>query len=396
MSSLGAELESHLYALERDVVGQRPFSLYIHVPFCAHRCGYCDFNTYAIATLPSTAAQEWLLGVIEELKRARKLLPDTLPKISTVFFGGGTPTLMSPSYLGKILKVASDLFSLQSDCEVTVEANPETLDKKVLSELLEVGITRLSMGMQSSDPSVLSTLERVHRPRRALELVSLAHDVGFHDVSLDLIYGTPGETLEQWGRSLDDALSVNPEHLSAYALVIEERTAMGRALRNGRIDPVDEDLQADMYIVADEKLENAGYQAYEISNWAKGFAHRARHNMHYWTSDHWWGIGPGAHSHIGGIRWWNERSPMAYSRAVNNRLPIAGYEILSDEQRRIERILLEIRLADGMPIDLLTSSEYARLEQAINSSLIFIDKDRVVLTRRGRLLADALIRDLLD
>ncbi|WP_341728200.1 radical SAM family heme chaperone HemW [Brooklawnia sp.] len=376
----------------------RPLSFYVHVPFCRVRCGYCDFNTYTADQLGADAGPDaWLRAVHSEIDMAARVLGDQAPAVETVFFGGGTPTLLRPSQLTGVLAHISDRFGLQPDAEVTTEANPETIGPAELDSLIAGGINRLSLGMQSAVPHVLATLDRVHTPGRALELVAMARRAGFGQISLDLIYGTPGERTEDWQTSLDAVCSVHPDHVSAYALVIEPGTAMARKVAHGQIRPVDDDEEADDYLMAEATLAAAGFQNYEVSNWARDSGHRARHNMAYWTGANWWGIGPGAHSHVGGVRWWNLRHPGRYAAALAAGNSAAqAREVLDAETRRVERVLLELRLSDGLPVEVLTATEQQRLSGLAERGLIEIDPDWVRLTLDGRLLADGVIRDLLD
>ena len=375
-----------------------PLSIYVHVPFCKVRCGYCDFNTYTLDQLgPGGGRDDWLAAVHAELELASRVLGPMTPPVSTVFFGGGTPTLMSPAQLSEVLAVISERFGLQPDAEVTTEANPETVGPPELAALRAGGINRLSLGMQSAVPHVLATLDRVHTPGRALEVVAEARAAGFDQVSLDLIYGTPGESVDDWRRSLDAVCAAAPDHISAYALVIEAGTAMARTVARGELEPVDEDRQADYYLMAEQVLAEADYHNYEVSNWSRDLASRARHNLAYWQGANWWGLGPGAHSHVGGVRWWNVKHPARYSGALaSGRSPAQARETLDAEARRIERVLLELRLADGLPVEVLTETERARLPGFADDALLCVDQDRIRLTLRGRLLADAVIRDLLD
>ena len=304
---------------------------------------------------------------------------------------------MRPGQLAAVLKHIRDAFGLSADAEVTTEANPETVGPNELEALRAGGINRLSLGMQSAVPHVLATLDRLHTPGRALEAVAEARAAGFEQISLDLIYGTPGESERDWQTSLDAVIGADPDHVSAYALVIEPGTSMARRVARGELQPVDEDRQADHYLLAEELLTGAGYHNYEVSNWARSVASRARHNLAYWQGANWWGIGPGAHSHVGGVRWWNLRHPARYSAALaSGRSPAQAREVLDAASRRTERVLLEIRLADGLPTDVLTTSEQARLPGLVDRGLTVQAGGRVRLTLAGRLLADAVVRDLLD
>jgi oxygen-independent coproporphyrinogen-3 oxidase len=314
-----------------------------------------------------------------------------------VFFGGGTPTLLPAGDLGRMLAAVRDTWCLAPDAEVTTEANPDSVDAAALKELADAGFTRVSFGMQSAVPSVLATLERTHDPARIPLVVEWARDAGL-DVSLDLIYGTPGESLEDWRRSLDVALGVGPDHISAYALIVEEGTKLARQIRRGEVAQPDDDLTADMYELADATLARADYGWYEVSNWARGVEHRSRHNLNYWRGADWWGIGPGAHSHVGGVRWWNVKHPAAYAaRALQGLSPAAGRETLDAETRRVEDVLLKVRIAEGLPAAELDAA--ARTEVAALIAEGLIDGAAAIggsirLTLRGRLLADAVVRRL--
>jgi putative oxygen-independent coproporphyrinogen III oxidase len=378
----------------------RPLGIYIHVPFCTTRCGYCDFNTYTAAELgtePGASRAGYIDAAIHELALAARVLGPDLPAVSTIFVGGGTPTLLPPDDLGRLITAVRDHFGLAIDAEVTAESNPESIDSAGLHRLRELGFNRISFGMQSVVPHVLATLDRTHSPGRPLRAVAEAKAAGFTNTSIDLIYGTPGESAADWLESLDAALAASPEHISAYALIVEEGTRLAARIRRGELPSPDEDDLADKYLIADERLNAAGHAAYEVSNWSRGAATRCRHNLGYWRSHHWWGIGPGAHSHVGGVRWWNLKHPQTYaSRLASGQSPAQARELLSAEQRRVERILLELRLADGLSTSLLTTTEQSRLVDLLARRLAVIDDGMLILTRDGRLLADGVIRDLLD
>ena len=379
--------------------GEKTFGVYVHVPFCRTRCGYCDFNTYTATELGGGASQAAYPGLVHrEIGLAAQVLPRTNTKVSTVFFGGGTPTLLSPAELGGILRKLDDAFGLRDNAEVTVEANPETVDAATLGQLRSQGVSRISFGMQSSEPHVLRILDRQHEPGRPQRCARWAREAGFEHVSLDLIYGTPGETDDDWRRSLDAALAAEPDHISAYALIVEEGTRLAARVRRGELAAPDDDVLADRYLIADEMLSAAGLSWYEISNWAASDAARCRHNMLYWTGGDWWGFGPGAHSHVGGTRWWNVRHPTAYaSRLAQGRSPAQAREVLTAAEQRMEEIMLRARLADGAPLSVLTAAALANAKRAVATALLdpaAFDGGRLVLTRRGRLLADAVIRDL--
>jgi len=382
-------------------LGVRPFGIYVHVPFCLTRCGYCDFNTYTASELGSGASRESYAGqAIEEIRLARRVLGTAELPVSTVFFGGGTPTLLPPADLGAILGAIDAEFGLAAGAEVTAEANPETVDERVLAQLRHRGFTRISLGMQSAVPHVLDVLDRVHQPRRPEQCVSWARSAGFEHVSLDLIYGTPGESDKDWARSLEAALGAGPDHISGYALIVETGTRLAARVSRGELPAPDDDAMADRYLVADELLGGAGFGWYEISNWALSPAAQCQHNLLYWTGGDWWGIGPGAHSHVGGTRWWNVRHPAAYAeRIAAGASPGQGREILTPAERQTERIMLSTRLAAGCPVTELTAAGRRAGAAAAADGLAdsqALAGGRIVLTRRGRLLADAVIRGLTD
>jgi putative oxygen-independent coproporphyrinogen III oxidase len=384
--------------------GDTPFGVYVHVPFCRTRCGYCDFNTYTAAELGARAGQNHASQaaypelIAREVDLAAKVLPATGAPARTIFFGGGTPTLLAPAQLGEIIGKIGDSFGLASDVEVTVEANPETVGPAELEQLRAAGVTRLSFGMQSAVPHVLRVLDREHQPGRPLDCVRWARAAGFEHVSLDLIYGTPGESDDDWRRSLTAAIEAGPDHVSAYALIVEDGTRLAAKVRRGEIAAPDDDAMADRYLIADELLGAAGFRWYELSNWAKTDKSQSRHNLLYWTGGEWWGFGPGAHSHVGGVRWWNVKHPAAYAGRLNEgKSPAAARERLTVAERRMEEIMLRARLAEGLPLALLADAALADSERMVADSLIDPSAHaagRLVLTPRGRLLADAVIRDL--
>jgi len=384
--------------------GERPFGVYVHVPFCVTRCGYCDFNTYTAEELVSrdgsaTATREGYAALAEqEVRFARRALGPAEAPVRTVFVGGGTPTLLPPEDLGRVLRAIGEEFGLAPGAEVTTEANPETVDAGYLARLREAGFTRVSFGMQSAREHVLKVLERTHTPGRPQKCAQWAREAGFEHVNLDLIYGAPGETDDDWRASLEAALEAGPDHVSAYSLIVEEGTRLAARVRRGELSPCDDDVLADRYLIADEMLERAGLHAYEVSNWARDTAARSAHNRLYWTGGDWWGVGPGAHSHVGGTRWWNVKHPAAYAaRLAAGASPGQAREVLGAEERRFERILLELRIAEGCPLELLDAPGRAAAGRAVREGLLDPAAHaggRAVLTRRGRLLADAVVRDL--
>jgi oxygen-independent coproporphyrinogen-3 oxidase len=383
-------------------LGQRPFGFYVHVPFCRTRCGYCDFNTYTAAELGPGASRESYPGLATaEIRLASRVLDSPArPPAATVFFGGGTPTLLAPDRLGEVLRVIDGEFGLAAGAEVTVEANPESVDERSLAGLREAGITRISLGMQSAAPHVLAVLDRVHEPGRPARCARWARQAGFEHVSLDLIYGTPGETDADWRESLEAALAAGPDHISAYALIIEEGTRLAARIKRGEVGRPDDEVMADRYLAADDLLSAQGLRWYEVSNWAAGPEASCRHNVLYWTGGDWWGVGPGAHSHVGGIRWWNVKHPAAYAARLGaGASPGLAREVLTGPERRFEEIMLLTRLATGCPLDILGAGGRAAAAAAVGDGLA--DQQAyaagcVVLTTRGRLLADAVIRGLTD
>jgi oxygen-independent coproporphyrinogen-3 oxidase len=379
-------------------LGRRGFGWYVHVPFCASRCGYCDFNTYTATELGGGAQAGYADLAIAEVRLARRVLGTADLPARTVFFGGGTPTLLPPADLARVLRAVGEEFGLAPGAEVTAEANPESVDAAKLRRLREGGFTRVSFGMQSARSHVLRVLDRRHTPGRVAAAVREARAAGFSQVSVDLIYGAPGETLADWAASVDAAIQLGPDHVSAYALVVEDGTRLAARVRRGELPGPDDDDLADKYLLADEKLAGTGYQWYEVSNWARPGA-ECQHNLGYWRGDDWWGVGPGAHSHVGGTRWWNVKHPAAYAaRLATGASPAHGREVLDDEARRMERVMLALRLRDGLPLAGLADSARATAAQAATSGLLrqdAHDRGAAVLTRSGRLLADAVVRDLI-
>ncbi len=389
-------------ALER--LGQAPFGVYVHVPFCTVRCGYCDFNTYTLRELgdgtdPGASLGTYAWAALRELDLAQRVLGDRAPVVDTVFVGGGTPTLLPSADLVDLVRGIQDRFGLAADAEVTTEANPDSVSATSLAALAAGGFTRVSFGMQSAVPHVLRTLDRTHDPDNVARAVGWARAAGL-DVSLDLIYGTPGESLDDWRRSLDAAVALRPDHVSAYALVVEEGTRLAARVRRGEVAAPEDDDEADKYELAEEVLTTAGYAWYEVSNWATAPRFRCRHNEGYWSGGDWWGVGSGAHSHVGGVRWWNVKHPVAYaSRLAAGVSPAAAREVLTDEQRLDEWVLLGTRRAAGIPVDGLEPAGRDAVAGLVADGLVdgrsAVGDRQVRLTRRGRLLADTVVRRLL-
>lgn len=399
----------------------RGFGVYVHVPFCSVRCGYCDFNTYTATELGGGASQvNYAETALTEIELGTRVMREAgLPNrtANTVFFGGGTPTMLPAEHLAKMMRGVTEAWGLTPGAEVTTEANPDSVSPEYLHTLADAGFTRVSFGMQSAVPHVLATLERTHNPERIPDVVRWARDAGL-DVSLDLIYGTPGESLADWRYSLETAISTGVEHISAYALVVEPGTKMATQVRRGELTLPSEDDQAEKYELADQMLHDAGFEWYEVSNWAKrvdGTLKACEHNLAYWRGDDWWGVGPGAHSFIGssqsevdiangeasaGLRWWNVKHPIRYASMLGKgESPAAGRERLSASETQLERVMLGIRLAQGLPVSVLSDSARTRVAGHIASGLLDARaaiKGTLVLTRSGRLLADTVIRELTD
>ena len=393
----------------------RPLSIYVHVPFCQVRCGYCDFNTYTVGFGPGADRLSYDSSALAEMSLAARILSDAqMPArpASSIFFGGGTPTLLDPDALARLLEGIRQNFGIAPGAEVTVEANPESVDEAVLERLREAGFTRVSFGMQSAVPAVLRTLDRRHDPAKLPGLVLAARQLGL-DVSVDLIYGAPGESLQDWEVSLREAIAMEPDHISAYALVIEEGTKMGAQVARGELPMPDPDDEASKYEIADRLLGEAGYAWYEISNFARResgeedcpstqLRRASKHNLAYWRDWDWWGFGPGAHSHVGRYRWWNVKHPSAYAQRVTQGLsPAQAGEILDAQTREMERVLLAVRTSEGVEAP-TAGAECDTFLQALpalaSEGLIEATPaahGHAIVTLQGRLLADYVTRCLL-
>lgn len=397
----------------------KPLGLYVHIPFCSVRCGYCDFNTYTASDLgPGASRQSYPDTLIAELEFAASVLEASgapARQLSTVFFGGGTPTLLPAEELARILGTAQRLFGFVPGAEITTEANPDTVTEHSAEVLAQAGFTRVSLGMQSAVPSVLATLDRTHNPQNVPAAHDAARAAGLQ-TSVDLIYGTPGESLQDWRSSLEAAIALQPDHISAYSLIVEDGTAMAAKIRRGELPDIDPDDQADKYLLTDELLQQAGYHWYEVSNFSSARATRSQHNLNYWLDSDWWGAGPGAHSHVAGLRWWNVKHPAAYAQRLHaDTSPGHGREILDAEAKVLEHLMLRLRIAEGLDVaeynglPARTASGTAAISAADLQNLVregLIEQEparpsssapegRAVLTLKGRLLADAVTRRLL-
>ncbi|MEU7655230.1 radical SAM family heme chaperone HemW [Micromonospora taraxaci] len=394
-------VDGSLPATATTAVGARGFGVYVHVPFCASRCGYCDFNTYTAAELGGGASRDGYADtVLAELALAARVLGDSPPpRVDTVFVGGGTPTLLPADDLARILDGIDRTWGLAADAEVTTEANPESVTPESLKLLRAAGYTRISLGMQSASPGVLAILDRKHSAGRATAAALEARDAGFEHVNLDLIYGTPGERAEDFAASLEQVVAAGVDHVSAYALIVEDGTRLAARMRRGELAYPSDDVAADRYLAAEAALDAAGLSWYEVSNWAATDEARCRHNLLYWTGADWWGLGPGAHSHVGGVRWWNVKHPSAYAqRLAAGASPGLAREVLTADEAHMEDVMLRLRLASGLPLTVLDAAGRAGAERALADRLLAADEyaaGRAVLTLRGRLLADAVVRDLL-
>lgn len=373
-----------------------PLSIYVHVPFCASRCGYCDFNTYTATELGDSVSRATFHEVLaSEVRVAAQALGPR--EVSTVFFGGGTPTLIGASALGEVLASIRDEFALAPDAEITTEANPDSVDEAALAALRASGFTRISFGMQSTATHVLRVLDRTHTAGRSLAMARAARAAGFEHVNLDLIYATPGETDDDLRRTLDDVIEAEVDHVSAYSLIVEDGTPLARRIGRGELPMPDDDIAASRYEIIDEALMAAGLDWYEVSNWSRPGG-ECRHNIAYWRSDDWWGIGPGAHSHVDGVRWWNAKHPRTYADALaSGATPEAGREVLTDDDKRVERVMLALRMREGLAASEVSDDGW--LDRTVDAGLIdaaSLGDGRIVLTGRGRLLADRLVRDLME
>jgi oxygen-independent coproporphyrinogen-3 oxidase len=381
----------------------RSFHAYVHIPFCTVKCGYCDFNTYTSSELGTLKQSDFAATLVGEIGLSAKILQQSNlspRKLKTVFFGGGTPSLLPAADLISILNSLETEFGFEADAEITFEANPDSVTKDSLASLREAGFNRISIGMQSAVPDVLKTLDRTHNPENVAIALDMAKSLGYR-TSLDLIFGAPGESLSQWEQTIRQVIELDPGHLSAYSLIVEPGTKLARQINSGELAEPDVDLQADKYELADKLLAEAGYSWYEISNWSKTEDLKSNHNLAYWSGQDWWGYGPGAHSHLGSVRWWNHKHPLSYANLLEKNIsPAAGREQLDSETAALERILLESRTSAGMSIEqikkLQPGSELA-ISQLIADGLIdgsHAIAGKLLLTLKGRLLADAVVRAL--
>jgi len=377
-------------------------AFYIHIPYCVKRCGYCDFNTYTPSELKITEglaqiSNSYIDLLLMEIKAAKSQVSQSA-NVPSIFFGGGTPSLMQPDDIGRVISTIKSEFTLQSDAEITMECNPDTVTKESLAAFRAMGVNRVSFGMQSAVKHVLATLDRTHNPENLLQATTWAKEVGFSEISVDLIYGTPGESLSDWQTSIDAALTLPITHISAYALIIEEGTKLAAQIKRGEVAQVDDDLTAEKYLVADKAFTAAGFEWYELSNWAKSGS-LSKHNLAYWSGDNWWGAGPGAHSHLNGKRFWNVKHPNLYKeRVLANQSPVADSEVLEELQIESERLMLSLRLPSGLDKQSLNELQLAELSSYVESGHLDQanwNQGRATLTLNGRLIADRILRQIL-
>ena len=377
-------------------------AFYIHIPYCVKRCGYCDFNTYTPSELKITEglaqiSNSYIDLLLMEIKAAKVQVGQSA-NVPSIFFGGGTPSLMQPDDISRVISTIKSEFTLLPDAEITMECNPDSVTKESLAAFRAIGVNRVSFGMQSAVKHVLATLDRTHNPENLLQVTTWAKEVGFSEISVDLIYGTPGESLADWQTSIDAALALPITHISAYALIIEEGTKLAAQIKRGEVAQVDDDLTAEKYLVADKAFTAAGFEWYELSNWAKSGS-LSKHNLAYWLGENWWGAGPGAHSHLNGKRFWNVKHPNLYKeRVLANQSPVADSEVLEELQIESERLMLSLRLPSGVDKQSLNELQLAELSSYVESGHLDQanwNQGRATLTLDGRLIADRILRQIL-
>ncbi len=377
-------------------------AFYIHIPYCVKRCGYCDFNTYTPSELKITEglaqiSNSYIDLLLMEIKAAKVQVGQSA-NVPSIFFGGGTPSLMQPDDIGRVISAIKSEFTLLPDAEITMECNPDTVTKESLAAFRAIGVNRVSFGMQSAVKHVLATLDRTHNPENLLQVTTWAQEVGFSEISVDLIYGTPGESLADWQTSINAALTLPITHISAYALIVEEGTKLAAQIKRGEVAQIDDDLTAEKYLVADKAFTAAGFEWYELSNWAKSGS-LSKHNLAYWLGDNWWGAGPGAHSHLNGKRFWNVKHPNLYKeRVLANQSPVADSEVLEELQIESERLMLSLRLPSGVDKQSLNEQQLAELSSYVESGHLDQanwNQGRATLTLDGRLIADRILRQIL-
>jgi len=377
----------------------RRLSFYIHIPYCVKRCGYCDFNTYTPAELQgpdlATVSQNYIDAAIREIELAYSTVGEA--QVPSIFFGGGTPSLMPASELARVIARIGENFEVLDDAEITLEVNPDSVTPEFLSTMRESGATRISMGMQSAVPHVLEALDRTHKPENVVSAVNAAVSAGFENISIDLIYGAPGESIADWKTSVSAAMELPINHISAYALIVERGTKLAAQIARGELTLPDDDETAEKYLIADDAFESAGFSWYELSNWSKPGG-ECRHNIAYWDGSHWWGVGPGAHSYIDKKRWWNVKHPSTYQQKIfKDEIPELSSEILTSENLADEFVMLQIRRRAGIQLSALTDLQINRAELFLGSGHLeekSWSEKKLVLSKEGRLIADRIVREL--
>jgi oxygen-independent coproporphyrinogen-3 oxidase len=381
-----------------------PFSLYLHIPYCDSKCPYCDFNSYAVKRWPE---RDYVAALVAELRTAAAQPIWRDQTIQTIFFGGGTPSLFAPESIAALLDAARSLWRFaDANIEITLEANPGTVDGAKLRRLRAAGINRISFGVQSFHPDHLAKLGRIHSAAQAIEAIAAARDGGFANLNLDLIFGVPGQTLEEWSADLDTAVALQPEHISAYGLTYEEGTAFYAQQRSGRLRPIAEEIEVAMFTRTRTVLAAAGYAAYEISNFAQP-GRACAHNLNYWRAGAYLGVGAGAHSFsavpVPGCRWGNEKSPPRYiERARREGHARVSEERLTDVQARGEFVFLGLRCSDGVAaaafrrrFGIEFPQAFAHAEVYVREGLLELVDAHWRLTPRGLLLADSVFASFL-
>ncbi len=382
----------------RNNVGHR-LSFYIHIPYCIKRCGYCDFNTYTPAELQgpdlATVSQNYIDAVIKEISIAKNSVGEAL--VPTIFFGGGTPSLMPAHELVRVIEAIRSQFNLVENAEITLEVNPDSVTEEFLSEMRHAGASRISMGMQSAIPHVLATLDRTHNPENVTRAVELARSCGYENISVDLIYGVPGESLQDWQLSVQAALALPINHISAYSLIVEKGTKLASQVSRGELVMPPDEETAEKYLHADEAFTEAGFEWYELSNWSKPGG-ECRHNVAYWDGSFWWGVGPGAHSYFKNTRWWNIKHPRSYQEKLNcQESPIQEREELTSANLADEFIMLQIRMREGIPLSHLKENQFSVAKKFLDSGDVEEarwSQGKLVLSKNGRLIADRIVREL--
>lgn len=398
---LPAPHDLHLPTSAVEGSASRDFGVYLHVPFCQPDCGYCDWASVADSDSSGVIKTRYARLIAQELSASRRALDESgvADRVArSVFFGGGNPTALPSNDIGYMLDAVSRGVGITDDAEITVEAHPDTVNPAYVRALRDMGVTRISLGMHSAVPHVLATLQRTHERVQVWDAAATAREVGL-DVSLDLVYGTPGESPEDWQKTLEIALAMEPDHISAYALVAEPGTPLAAAMERGDVTEVDPDVQADYYLMADRVLAEAGFEWYELSHWARAPKHQSRHQMGYWSSADWLGLGPRAHSHVGGVRWWNVNSLGTWAERVDQEvLPVESQEVLDESARHMEQIMLGVKTREGISLDTVPGAD-ALAQQWGEQGLVEEDAlaaGRIVLSPEGRLLADRLTAELVS